>query len=30
MQTLEETQIKIVIFLVIAAIFVFVLTRKKK
>ena len=30
MQTMEETQIKIVIFLVIAAIFVFVLTRKKK
>jgi len=30
MQTMEETQIKIVIFLVIAAVFVFVLTRKKK
>jgi hypothetical protein len=30
MQTMEETQIKIAIFLVIAAIFVFVLTRKKK
>lgn len=30
MQTLEETQIKLVIFLVIAAIFAFVLTRKKK
>ena len=30
MQTMEETQIKIIIFLVIAAIFVFVLTRKKK
>ena len=30
MQTMEETQIKIIIFLVIAAVFVFVLTRKKK
>jgi hypothetical protein len=30
MQTMEETQIKIAVFLVIAAIFVFVLTRKKK
>jgi hypothetical protein len=30
MQTMEETQIKIVIFLVIAAVFAFVLTRKKK
>jgi hypothetical protein len=30
MQTMEETQIKLLIFLVIAAIFVFVLTRKKK
>jgi len=30
MQTMEETQIKILIFLVIAAVVVFVLTRKKK
>jgi len=30
MQTMEETQIKIVIFVVIAAVFLFVLTRKKK
>jgi len=30
MQTMEETQIKLVIFLVIAAVSVFVLTRKKK
>ena len=30
MQTMEETQIKIIIFVVIAAVFLFVLTRKKK
>lgn len=30
MQTMEETTIKIVIFAVIAAIFLFVLTRKKR
>jgi hypothetical protein len=30
MQTMEETQIKLVIFLVIGAIFLYVLTRKKK
>ena len=30
MQTMEETQLKLIIFLVIAAVVVFVLTRKKK